>query len=62
MLLIDTGGVFTDGRQLGELTHSDSEIAEIKKLPPDVREVESLEWSQPSLALAASAEEVQEQE
>jgi len=56
------GGVFTYGRQLGELTHSDSEIAEIKKLPPDVREVESLEWSQPSLALAASAEEVQEQE
>jgi DNA recombination protein RmuC len=56
------GGVFTYGRQLGELTHSDSEIAEIKKLPPDVREVESLEWSQPSLALAANADESNEAE
>jgi hypothetical protein len=27
------------------------------KLQPDVREMESLEWSQPGLALAAEAEE-----
>jgi DNA recombination protein RmuC len=51
------GGVFSYGRQLGELAHSDGELAEIKKLQSDVREMESLEWSQPSLTLAASAEE-----
>jgi len=51
------GSVFTLGRQLGELVHSDEEIAEIEKLQPDLREMESLEWSQPGLALAAEAEE-----
>jgi DNA recombination protein RmuC len=51
------GGVFSYGRQLGELAHSDGELAEIKKLQPDLREMESDEWSQPSLALAAGAEE-----
>jgi DNA recombination protein RmuC len=47
-------GAFFYGRQLGELVHSDSELAEIDKLPPDVREMESQEWSQPILAIAAS--------
>ncbi len=51
------GGVFSYGRQLGELAHSDSELAEIVKLQPDVREMESPEWSQSNLALAAEAEE-----
>ncbi len=50
------GGVFSYGRQLGELAHSDGELAEVGKLQPDVREMESLEWSQPGLALAAGAE------
>jgi DNA recombination protein RmuC len=54
------GGVFSYGRQLGELAHSDGELAEIVKLQPDVREMESLEWSQPGLALAAGAEESSE--
>ena len=48
------GGVFSYGRQLGELAHSDGELAEIVKLQPDVREMESLEWSQPLLSIAAS--------
>ena len=48
------GGVFSYGRQLGELAHSDGELAEIKRLQPDVREMESQEWSQPLLAIAAS--------
>ena len=51
------GGVFSYGRQLGELAHSDGELAEIRKLQPDLREMESLEWSQPGLALAAEAED-----
>ena len=51
------GGVFTYGRQLGELAHSDGELAEITRLQPDMREMESQEWSQPGLALAAGAEE-----
>jgi len=50
------GGVFSYGRQLGELTHSDGDLAEIKRLQPEVRDMESLEWSQPGLALAAGAE------
>jgi DNA recombination protein RmuC len=54
------GGVFSYGRQLGELAHSDGELAEIVKLQPDVREMESPEWSQPELALAAGAEESSE--
>jgi DNA recombination protein RmuC len=48
------GGVFFHGRQLGELVHSDDEVAEIKTLPPGVRAMESEEWSQPLLAVAAS--------
>jgi DNA recombination protein RmuC len=51
------GGVFSYGRQLGELAHSSSELAEIRKLQPDLREMESPEWSQTGLALAAGAEE-----
>ena len=51
------GGVFSYGRQLGELAHTDGELAEIVKLQPDVREMESPEWSQPGLALAAGADE-----
>ena len=51
------GGAFTYGRQLGELAHSDGELAEIGKLQLDVREMESQEWSQPVLAIAASVEE-----
>ena len=56
------GGVFSYGRQLGELAHSDGELAEIVRLQPDVREMESQEWSQPGLALAAGAEEREEAE
>src|ERR1035441_6492058 len=48
------GGVFTYGRQLGELAHGDGELTEIKKLQPDLREMESQDWSQPLLSLAAS--------
>ena len=51
------GGVFSYGRQLGELAHSDGELAEMKKLQPDVREMESQEWSQTGFALAAGADE-----
>ena len=51
------GGVFSYGRQLGELAHSDGELAEIAKLQPEVREMESQEWSQPLLAIAASDSE-----
>jgi len=54
------GGVFSFGRQLGELAHSDAELAEMSRLQPEVREVESPEWSQPSLSLAAGAEEGRE--
>ncbi|HMD77814.1 MAG TPA: DNA recombination protein RmuC [Terracidiphilus sp.] len=56
------GGVFSYGRQLGELAHSDGELAEIGRLQPDVREMESPEWSQSGLALAAEAEESDEAE
>jgi DNA recombination protein RmuC len=56
------GGVFSFGRQLGELAHSDSELAEVKRLQPDLREMESPEWTQPGLALAAGAEEIAETE
>jgi DNA recombination protein RmuC len=51
------GGVFSYGRQLGELAHSDGELIEVKKLQPDLREMESDEWSQSGLALAAGADE-----
>ncbi len=56
------GGVFTYGRQLGELAHSSGELIEIKRLQPDIREMESPEWSQPGLALPAGAEESGEAE
>jgi len=46
------GGVFSCGRQLGELAHADDELAEIAKLQPEVREMESQEWSRPLLASA----------
>jgi len=54
------GGVFSHARQLGELAHSDDELAEVAKLQTEVREMESEEWSQPLLALAASDAEVSE--
>jgi DNA recombination protein RmuC len=47
------GGVFSYGRQLGELAHGDGELDEVGKLQPDVREMESGEWSQPLLTTAA---------
>jgi DNA recombination protein RmuC len=47
-------GLFPLGRQLGQLAHSDDELADIKKLPSDIREMESEEWSQSLLAIAAS--------
>ena len=47
------GGVFPMGRQLGELAHADAELAEIAKLQPAIREVESNEWSQPLLGEAS---------
>ena len=43
------GGVFSYGRQLGELAHGDGDLAETAKLQPEVRELESPEWSQPLL-------------
>ncbi len=43
------GGAFSYGRQLGELAHADGELAEVAKLRPEVREMESQEWSQPLL-------------
>jgi DNA recombination protein RmuC len=51
------GGAFSYGRQLGELAHGDGELAEIAKLQSDVREMESQEWSQPLLSIAASDSE-----
>jgi DNA recombination protein RmuC len=56
------GGVFSYGRQLGELAHSDGQLAEVTKLQLEVRETESQEWSQPGLALAAASEESGEAE
>jgi DNA recombination protein RmuC len=47
-------GVFFHGRQLGELVHSDDELVEVKTLPPGTRAMESEEWTQPLLAVAAS--------
>jgi len=40
------GGVFSYGRQLGELAHADGDLAEVARLQPEVREIESEEWSQ----------------
>lgn len=51
------GGVFSLGRQLGDLAHSDDELGEMKKLQVDVRDAESKEWSQPLLSMAASGSE-----
>src|SRR5665213_1669231 len=48
------GGVFSYGRKLGELAHSDDELPEINKLPPDVRDMQSEEWSHQILTIAAS--------
>jgi DNA recombination protein RmuC len=50
------GGVFSFGRQLGELAHADGELAEIVKLQPDVREMESEEWSRTLLSDGANSE------
>ncbi len=43
------GSVFFLGRQLGELVHSDQELAEVPQLLPESRDAESPEWSQPLL-------------
>lgn len=51
------GGVFSYGRQLGELAHVDGELAEVTKLQPEVREMESNEWSQPLLTAAGDGAE-----
>jgi DNA recombination protein RmuC len=51
------GGVFSYGRQLGELAHADGELAEMGKLQQDVREMESNEWSQPLLTAAGDGDE-----
>jgi DNA recombination protein RmuC len=56
------GGVFSYGRQLGELAHADGELAEVGRLQPELREMESPEWSQSGLALAAEAEDSGEAE
>ena len=51
------GGGFSYGRQLGELAHGDGELGEVVKLQPDVREMESEEWSRTLLGSGAIAEE-----
>ncbi len=56
------GGVFPLGRQLGQLAHSDDELAEIKKLPAEIREMESDEWSQSLLTIAATDSDSAESE
>ena len=50
-------GVFYHGRLLGELASSKEELGELSKQQAELREMRSLEWSQPGLALAAQAEE-----
>ncbi len=47
------GGVFFHGRRLGELVHGEEDLDEINQLVPEVREMESAEWSLPLLAIAA---------
>ncbi len=49
------GGVFSYGRQLGELAHADGDLAEVARLQLDVREIESEEWTQPLLGGGAHA-------
>ena len=44
------GSVFFLGRELGELVHSDQELAEVPEIKPELRGLESREWSQPLLA------------
>jgi hypothetical protein len=39
------------------MAHSDGDLDETKRMQSDVREMESLEWSQPALALTAEAQE-----
>jgi len=56
------GGVFSHGRQIGELTSSKEELVETSKLQVEIREMRSPEWSQPGLALAAGVEESGEAE
>jgi DNA recombination protein RmuC len=56
------GGVFSFGRQLGDLAHADVELAEIAKLQPEVREMESQEWSRPLLTVTAVDTELNEPE
>jgi DNA recombination protein RmuC len=51
------GGVFSLGRQLGSLAHSDDELAESAKLQLEVRDAESPEWTRPLFAIAASESE-----
>jgi hypothetical protein len=46
----------------GELAHADEELAEIAKLQPGVREMESAEWSQPLLEVEKPLLEVGKQE
>ncbi len=43
------GGVFSHGRQIGELTSSKEELEETSKLQVEIREMRSPEWSQPLL-------------
>ena len=51
------GGVFSYGRQLGDLAHAGGELGEVSKLLPDVREIESEEWSQALLSGGEHADE-----
>ncbi|MGH9604477.1 MAG: DNA recombination protein RmuC [Terracidiphilus sp.] len=50
------GGVFSHGRQLGELVNAYEEMPEVGKLQVDVREMESQKWSKPLLSGAAEPE------
>jgi DNA recombination protein RmuC len=50
------GGVFSYGRQLGELAHGDGDLAEVVKQQPAVREMESDEWAQPLLGGGVEAD------
>ncbi len=47
------GSVFFLGRQLGELVHAEQELLEVSKLHSEVRDLESAEWTQPSLPIEA---------
>jgi DNA recombination protein RmuC len=50
------GSVFYHGRRLSELVHADKDLPETEMLQPGVRAMESPEWAQTPLALAAEAE------